>query len=259
MSDVSDVDPTEGPSLGPDSAAPSVPDETSGLIARLIDDSGLDKRSRATLLRRLAVAISSSARQAGAAAVASGQWLAELVAETAPHIPIRDLETLSRHHDGKTGDALAGALIENAARATGAVGAAAGLVASVEWTTPPALLAAPVQVAAETLAVIAIEVKLVAELHAAYGRPASGTPAMRMASYLGAWTRRRALDRISPGEKVSGLVTGAARRELRRRVVGRAGSSTASVLPLLAGAVAGASLNSRQTKKLGKQITAGLK
>lgn len=255
---MSDVDPTEGPSSGPDSAAPDRQDDPSGLIARLVDGSGLDKRAQAALLRRLAVVISSSARQAGAAAVASGQWLAELVAETTPHVPIRDLETLSRHHDGKTGDELALALIENAARATGVVGAAAGLIASVEWTAPPTLLAAPVQVAAETLAVIAIEVKLVAELHAAYGRSAPGTPAMRMAAYLGAWTRRRALDRISPGEKVSGLVTGAARRELRRRVVGRAGSSSASVLPLLAGALAGASLNSRQTKKLGKQISAGL-
>jgi outer membrane lipoprotein SlyB len=80
-----------------------------------------------------------------------------------------------------------------------------------------------------------------------------------MAAYLGAWTRRRALDRLKPGEKVSGMITGAARRELRRRVVGRAGSSSASVLPLLAGAVAGASLNASQTRRLGRQITAGLR
>jgi hypothetical protein len=190
--------------------------------------------------------------------VASGQWLTDTVANFAPHVPVRDLATLSEHYDGKVGDELAEALIDNAARATGAVGAAAGLVASVEWTAPPALLAAPVQVAAETLAVIAIELKLVAELHAVYGRSAAGTPAVRTAAYLGAWTRRRALDRIAPGEKVSGLVTGAARRELRRRVMGRAGSSSASVLPLLAGAVAGASLNSRQTKRIGRQISAGL-
>jgi hypothetical protein len=234
------------------------PEDPAGLLARFLDDRPLDRRVEASLLGRLAVALSVSARRAGTAAVASGQWLAEVVAETAPHIPIRDLALLTEHYDGRVGDELATALIDNAARATGAVGAAAGLLASIEWTTPPALLAAPVQVAAETLAVIAIEVKLVAELHAVYGRSAVGTRPVRMAAYLGAWTRRRALDRLSPGEKVSGVVTGAARRELRRRVVGRAGASSASVLPLLAGAAAGASLNSRQTKRLGKQISAGL-
>jgi hypothetical protein len=235
------------------------PEDPAGLLARFLDDRPLDRRTEASLLGRLAVALSVSARRAGAAAVASGQWLADTVVEYAPHVPVRDLPTLSAHYDGKTGDELAAALIENAARATGAVGAAAGVVASIEWTAPPSLLAAPVQVAAETLAVIAIEVKLVAELHAVYGRSASGTPAMRMASYLGAWTRRRALDRISPGEKVSGMVTGAARRELRKRVVRRLGTNTASVVPMLAGAVAGASLNSRQTKRLAREITAGLR
>ncbi|HVS68218.1 MAG TPA: hypothetical protein VHE56_06675 [Mycobacteriales bacterium] len=237
---------------------PTAAEDPAGLLARFLDGTPLDRRAEAGLLARLAVALSASARTAGAAAVASGQWLTDTVAGYAPHVPVRDLATLVEHYDGKVGDELAAALIDNAARATGAVGAAAGLVASVEWTAPPALLAAPVQVAAETLAVIAIELKLVAELHAVYGRSATGTPAMRAAAYLGAWTRRRALDRIAPGEKVSGFVTGAARRELRRRVVGRAGSSTASVLPLLAGAVAGASLNSRQTKRLGRQISAGL-
>ena len=114
------------------------------------------------------------------------------------------------------------------------------------------------QVAAETLAVIAIELKLVAELHEVYGRSAVGTPAVRMAAYLGAWTRRRALDRINPGEKLSGLVTGRASKELRMRVLRRVGSNATSVVPMLVGAVAGASLNARQTKRLGHQIAAGL-
>jgi hypothetical protein len=133
------------------------------------------------------------------------------------------------------------------------------VVSSLEFAAPPLLLTSPVQVAAETMAVIAVELKLVAELHEVYGRAATGTPAMRMAAYLGAWTRRRALDRIRPGEQVSGMLTGAARKELRRRVLRRAGSNSASVLPMLAGALAGASLNSRQTRRLGDQMTAGLK
>ncbi len=235
------------------------PEDPAGLLARLVDGTPLDRRTEASLLARLGVALSGSARRAGAAAVASGQWLADTVADYAPRVPVRDLATLTEHHDGKAGDELASALIETATRATGAVGAAAGLVASVEWTAPPALLATPVQVAAETLAVVAIEVKLVAELHEVYGHPAGGTRAMQMAAYLGAWTRRRALDRVKPGEKVSGLMTGAARRELQRRVVRRAGTNAASVVPMLVGAVAGASLNNRQTKRLGEQIRAGLR
>jgi hypothetical protein len=228
------------------------------LLARLLDGTPLDRQSRAVLLRRLAVALAGSARRAGAAAVASGQWLADTVADIAPHVPVRDLATLSAHHDGRKGDELAEALIEGAARATGAIGAAAGVVSSLEFAAPPLLLSSPVQVAAETIAVIAVELKLVAELHEVYGRAAVGTPAVRTAAYLGAWTRRRALDRVAPGEGLSGMVTGAARRELRRRVVRRAGTNTASVLPLLAGAVAGASLNAKQTRRLGHQIVAGL-
>ncbi|MGN6475229.1 MAG: hypothetical protein ACTHK4_16475 [Mycobacteriales bacterium] len=233
-------------------------EETPGVLARLLDGTPLDRQSRAVLLRRLAVSLVGSARRAGAAAVASGQWLTDTVTDLAPHIPVRDLSTLSEHHGGKAGDELAEALIENAALATGAIGAAAGVVSSLEFAAPPLLLTSPVQVAAETVAVIAVELKLVAELHEVYGRAAVGTPAVRTAAYLGAWTRRRALDRIVPGERLSGMLTGAARKELRRRVLRRAGSNSASVLPLLAGAVAGASLNSAQTKRLGKQISAGL-
>ncbi|HVV76814.1 MAG TPA: hypothetical protein VHC43_12320 [Mycobacteriales bacterium] len=233
-------------------------DEPAGLLARFLDGTPLDRRTEASLLGRLALSLAGSARKAGAAAVASGAWLAEVVADLAPHVPIRDLATLSKHYDGKTSDELADALIENASIATGAVGAAAGLVSSLELAAPPLLLTSPVQVAAETLAVIALELKLVAELHEVYGRPAPGTTPMKMAAYLGAWTRRRALDRIKPGEKVSGALTGAARRELQRRVLRRAGSNAASVVPMFVGALAGASLNKHQTTRLGRQVAAGL-
>lgn len=249
---------------GPAGPPPDPGDDAQGsqapsLLAGLLDGTPLDRQSRAVLLRRLAVTLSGSARRAGAAAVASGQWLADTVADLAPHVPVRDLATLSAHHGGRYGDELAEALIENAARATGAIGAASGVVSSLEFAAPPLLLTSPVQVAAETVAVIAVELKLVAELHEVYGRAATGSTAVRTAAYLGAWTRRRALDRVAPGEGVSGMLTGAARRELRRRVVRRAGTNTASVLPLLAGAVAGASLNARQTRRLGDQIAADLR
>jgi hypothetical protein len=199
-----------------------------------------------------------SARRAGALAVASGRWLAELVEEIAPHVPVRDYATLRTHNDGLSGDGLARALIDSAARASGAVGAAGGVIASLEFTAPPLLLTSPVQIAAETVAVVAIELKLVAELHEVYGRAAVGTTAVRTAAYLGAWTRRRGLDPLGSGPGMTGIVSNAARRELRRRLMRRAGENATTVLPFMAGAVAGASLNSRETRKLGERIARDL-
>ena len=110
------------------------------------------------------------------------------------------------------------------------------------------------QVAAETMAVVAIELKLVAELHEVYGRPAVGPPAVRTAAYLGAWTRRHALV-AGPGR--TGIVTTltAGQRELRRRLIRRAGANLTTVVPFLAGAVVGGSLNARETRRLAERIT----
>jgi hypothetical protein len=191
-------------------------------------------------------------------AVASGQWLTDQVIELAPHVPVRDYQTLREHHDNKLGNELAHSLVESAARATAAIGAAGGALSAVEFTALPLLLSSPVQVAAETIAVVGIELKLVAELHEVYGRPATGTPSVRTAAYLGAWTRRRGLDPFEPGQSLGGVLTGTARRELRRRVVRRAGENASSVLPFMAGVVTGATLNSRETKRLGAAIIADL-
>jgi hypothetical protein len=221
-------------------------------VVRLIDGVPLDSATRAGLLRRLAVLLVASARRAGAAAVASGRWLSDMVEEFAPQVPVRDLPTLRRHYDGLSGDALARAMIDTAARSTG------GVVSSLEFATPPLLLTSPVQVAAETLSVVAIELKLVAELHEVYGSAVPGTPAVRTAAYLGSWTRRRGIDPYSGGPGLSGVVTGAARRELRRRVVRRAGGNATTLLPFMAGAVAGASLNARETRRLGERIAKDL-
>lgn len=242
----------------PAAPADAASGDVSGVVVRLVDGTPMDNRARAGLLRRLTVALAASARRAGAAAVGSGRWLTDTVEEFAPHVPIRDLPTLRQHHDGLAGDALAKVLIDAASRATGAVGAAGGVVSSLEFTAPPLLLTSPVQVAAETLAVVAIELKLVAELHEVYGRGVVGTPAVRTAAYLGAWTRRRGIDPYSGGPGMTGLLTGTARRELRRRVMRRAGGNVATVLPFMAGAVAGASLNSRETRKLGDKIAKDL-
>jgi hypothetical protein len=224
------------------------PNDLAGVIARLAGDEPTDRTTRVGLLGRLSSGLAASARRAGAAGIASGRWLTDVVVDLAPHVPVRDAATLSEHHGGAHGDALAQSLVAAAARATAAVGAAGGLVSSIEFVTPPLLLSSPVQVAAETVAVVAIE------LHEVYGRAAVGTPAVRTAAYLGAWTRRRGLDPGQGRMGLTGTLNGAARRELRRRVVRRAGTNVSTVVPFLAGAVAGGSLNSRETQRLARRI-----
>ena len=223
-------------------------DELPAVVARLADDEPLDRRTRAGLVGRLGVLLAGRSRR-----------LVDVVIEVAPHVPVRDLPTLRAHHRGLSGDALAEALIANATRLTASIGAAGGLLSTVEMAAPPLLLSAPIQVAAETLAVVAVELKLVAELHEVYGRAPAGTPAVRAAAYLGAWARRRGIDPITGGPGLTGIISGAARRELRQRLVRRAGRNVATVVPFLAGAVAGAALNQRETRRLGEQVAKDLR
>jgi len=218
-------------------------DSLPGVVARLTNDEPLDHRTRAGLVGRLALLLSKSGRQ-----------LVDAVIEIAPHIPVRDRVTLHSHFPGMSDEQIAGQLIAHAALATAAVGAAGGVLSTVELAAPPTLLSAPVQIVAETVAVVAVELKLVAELHELHGRAVAGTPAIRGAAYLGAWAGRRGFDPFGAGPSLSGVLGGAARLELRQRLIRRAGRNAASVIPLFAGAVAGASLNRRETQRLGRQI-----
>src|SRR3954471_14243458 len=218
------------------------------VVARLTNDEPLDRRTRAGLVGRLAVIMATQGRR-----------LVDVVIDVAPHIPVRDRATLREHHHGLDGDELAAALIATATRVTGAIGAAGGLLSSVEMAAPPVLLKAPIQIAAETLAVVCVEVKLIAELHEVYGQGAVGTPAVRGAAYLGSWARRRGLDPFLGSPGLTGVIGGAARRELRQRLLRRAGRNATTVIPFLAGAVAGAALNRRETLRLGERIHRALR
>jgi len=240
------------PRRGGDDALPAV--------VRRLTDTGPDRDQdlRTRLMLRLSALLAASARHAGAAAVTTGRWLTDLVVDIAPHIPVRDLETLRRHHDGLAGDQLADALIERAAHVTAGVGAALGVIATTEWSLPAALLSAPVQIAAETVAVVAVELKLVAELHEVYGRTPPGTPGVRAAAYLSSWSRRRGIDPIATSGLMGEVVSSAAKRQLRTRIIRRTGSSSATLLPFFAGAIAGATLNSKNTKRLGRLVAADL-
>jgi hypothetical protein len=207
-------------------------------------------RLLALLTRRLAA----SARAAGVRAVAGGRWLADELLDITPRIPVRDGALLRAHHPGRTDAEIADALIRHASRATAGIGAAAGAVASAEYLAPATLLAVPVQLAAETLAVAAVEIKLVAELHELAGVTVRGPLSERASAYLMSWVRRRAIDPTVAGTGLAAMLGHTAKRELRARLMRRLGRNMTSLAPLLAGAAAGAEVNRRATRALGEKL-----
>jgi hypothetical protein len=206
----------------------------------------------ANLARRGASTARRGAGTASRGAVSLLNWLTAQVIAMGPRLRIRDQASLRAQFPGRSDEEIAELLIDRAARAAATVGGATGA-----WAVLPTLPAFPVEVAAETLAVVGIELKLVAELHEAYGTPAPGNAAERARSYLAAWAHRRGVFMV-PGGLL--LVTGSPlARQLRRRLAARVRRSTFSLSPLFTGAVAGAVLNRRETRKLGSDILDDLK
>jgi hypothetical protein len=169
-----------------------------------------------------------------------GRWL------TAEVLPVRDQQRLREQFPGLGPEELAEALIHGAGRAAAVVGAGAG--AAMVLPLP----SAPVEIAVETLALVGIEIKLVAELHEVYGMRAPGSSSERMLAYVAAWAHRRGVA-LAP----AGLVVAAGsplRRLLRRRLIARAARGAISLGPLLTGAIAGAALNRIETRHLGNDV-----
>jgi len=222
------------------------------------DDDSESPQGRRRELRSLTGALASSARSAGRASVLGGRWLTDLLIDTAPRIPLRDLSTLRAQHPGLSEEDHSETLISGAAKATAAVGAAGGALAAVEFIAPPTLLTAPAQIAAETLLIAAIEVKLVAELHEVYGVAVAGSPRHRAGAYLVAWTNRRGIDPLDP-DALRFSFGATAKNALRRRLVRRAGRNLSTMGPFMSGAVAGSVINHRETRRLGEQVRADLR
>ena len=179
-------------------------------------------------------------------------WLADQVVAMAPRLRVRDQAALRAQFPGKSPDEIADALIVRAARAAAAAGGGAGMVATL-----PVLPAFPAEIVAETLLLVGIELKLVAELHEVYGSPAPGRFPERMSAYIASWAHRRGVFMIE-----GGLIFAAGSplaRLLRRRLALRAGRSAVSLGPMLTGAAAGALFNRRETRKLGREIQRDLR
>ncbi|WP_432987102.1 hypothetical protein [Dactylosporangium sp. CA-233914] len=186
-------------------------------------------------------------------------WITDSVTRVAPHIPVRDLATLRVHYPGLEGDALAERLVRNAARVTAGIGAAGGGVAAIEWVATPTLLSAPVLLAAETVAVVAVEMKLIGELHAVYGHPVTGSGTQRALALIQAWAERRGVNPLRVGGSVAAAMGTALRKELRDRLLRRFGRNLSTMGPFLTGAAVGGFLNRRATLALGEEIRKDLR
>ena len=215
---------------------------------------------RRRLTAAFAAAARSGARATGRGAravqrgtIASSGWLTGQVMEMAPRVRVRNQARLRAQFPGLSIEDAADALITGASRASATIGAGVGA-----WAALPVLPAFPVEIVTETLALIGIEIKLIAELHELYGMPASGTVVDRGTAYIGSWAHRRGVLAVAPGGLIMVAGSPLARR-LRRRLYGRVGRSTFSLGPLFTGAMAGAVLNSRETRRLGMEIRADLR
>lgn len=209
--------------------------------------------------RPLLASLARSARAAGRSAVVSGRWLAETVVDLAPRVPVRDVETLSRHHDGLTGPALARSMIQAAGRVSAAIGAAAGGLVALQELSLAGMVAVPFELAAETVLVVLVELKLVAELHQVAGRPLTGAPAEQTSAALRSWLSGRGISGmrlVAPGGM--DLLGRATRRRLSETLRRRFGRNLVTLIPLLAGSVVAGWLNRRATLSVGRSVAKDL-
>lgn len=230
----------------------------------LIADGASPKR-----VKKVVSFLASSAKRVGTRGVLGGRWAAEVLMGLSSRITVRDRAAIVAHHRGKQGRELAEALVRNASRTTATVGAAAGALATVQEFAPPAWLALPLELAAETIVVAAIEVKLVAELHEVFGAPVPGTGTTKTRLLLASWAERRGVtpagllqrrgqlprsDMSFAGQGAAELARDEVLRVVRKRLVKAMGGNVASLGPLLTGAVAGAEINRRTTRGLGRAV-----
>jgi hypothetical protein len=227
-------------------------------VARLTADD-LAPAERRRLIGQLAGALRTRGFKDLFRPKAAMAWLSDTVSDVAPRIPIRSAETLRRHFPGLTDEQIIDRLVRNAARTTAGIGAVGGGVAAIEWAAPPALLTAPVVLAAETVSVVAVEIKLIGELQEMHGMPVTGSGAERAMALVTAWARRRGVNLMVPGRGMAAALGTAARYELRDRLLRRFGRNLTTLGPLLTGAAIAAWLNRRATQRLATEVRQDLR
>ncbi|MEE1940938.1 hypothetical protein V1L54_16245 [Streptomyces sp. TRM 70361] len=179
--------------------------------------------------------------------------VADRIIELAPRIPVRDLDTLRRQFPGLGPEELADRLISGAVKGSAAVGAGVG--ASAMLPVPPAM---PAELTAEVVGVASVELKLIAELYEVYGRRPPGNARERAAVYLTAWTDERGVELTSVAS-LNAAFGSQLRRQLRQRLLRRTLRNFPNLAPFMIGAVAGALMNRRETRKLAERIRGDLR
>ncbi|MFE7193685.1 hypothetical protein [Kitasatospora sp. NPDC057595] len=216
------------------------------------------RRRGARLVSAIARRLGTGSRAAAKGAAYGGRALTEQLLQTAPRIPVRTLATLRAQHPGATDpEKLADLLITGASRASSALGAGVGAAAMLP--VPPAM---PVEIAAETIAVAAVEIKLIAELHEVYGSPVQGTATQRAGAYVGAWANRRGIDSTllaKPAGLTAMALGSEVRQQVRRRLTRSSLRRLPSLTPLLVGAGIGATVNLRDTRKVAREVRKDLR
>ncbi|MFF9556378.1 hypothetical protein ACF1DY_11230 [Streptomyces albus] len=179
--------------------------------------------------------------------------VAERIIETAPRVPVRNLETLQKQFPGLGTEELADKLVAGATKGSATVGAGVGAAAMLP--VPPAM---PAELAAEIVGVAGVELKLIAELHEVYGRRAPGNARERAMAYLGAWTAERGIDVTKPAT-LNAAMGGELRRRLRQQIMKRTLRNLPNLTPFLIGAAVGAYLNRQDTAKLARRVREDLR
>ncbi|MDG9703479.1 hypothetical protein [Streptomyces sp. DH37] len=179
--------------------------------------------------------------------------VADRIVDVAPRIPVRDLDTLRRQFPGLGPEEMADRLISGAMKGSATVGAGVG--ASAMLPVPPAM---PAELAAEVVGVAAVELKLIAELHEVYGLRPPGGARERAAAYLSAWTQERGIELAAPA--TFGAAFGShMKRQLRQTLLKRTMRNLPNLTPFMIGAVVGAAMNRRDTRKLAEKIRGDLR
>ena len=183
--------------------------------------------------------------------------LGDLLAAAAPRLPIRDAARLRQAYPGASDDEIADALTARAARLTSGIGAATGGLSAAHWFAPPSLLALPLELGAETVLVGGVELVLIGELHELYGRRPAGDARTRASAYLASWSEQRSVDGVGAG--LSGLLSTAGARALRRQMTRRIARGVPAAAPFLIGAAVAGRTNRRATEGLARKVLADLR
>ncbi|MFJ3877310.1 hypothetical protein ACIPW5_07635 [Streptomyces sp. NPDC090077] len=212
-----------------------------------------DEESRGRPGARRMQAVKNGVRKGGESAKAAALYIADVIIENAPRVPVRDLATLRKQFPGLGPDQLADKLISGAANGTSTVGA--GIGAAAMLPVPPAM---PAELAAEITGVAAIELKLIAELHEVYGQRPPGGLKERSFAYLTSWTEERGIDLTKP-TTLNVALGGQMKRELRQQIMKRTFRNLPNLMPFMIGAAVGAVMNRRDTRKVAEKVRRDLR